>query len=253
MGIPTLPRLNTFAILLGLAVCGPAQAAECNRFAVEVATVPVPYQYPRGLEQADRLMANVPHEADLILVGDSLLANWPDDMARRQFGSDRIWNFAVGGSVTQNTLWQLGQLPPDGPKPAEVLMLVGTNNLTRDDMPACAIAAGIEAVAAAAHDRWPGAKIHLMGIPPRGADFRFRNDARLAVNENVRAWAAKRAYLDYFEVDASEITCGQYDRPLQVAATGADGASPCPNYADDFGHFKRPGYDVIFLALPKAR
>jgi platelet-activating factor acetylhydrolase IB subunit beta/gamma len=230
-----------------------AQAAECNRFAVEVATDPVPHQYPRGLEQAHRLLEKLPHQADTILLGDSLIANWPDDMARRQFRSDHVWNFAVGGSVTQNTLWQLERLPPNDLNPVQIVVLVGTNNLTRDDMPACAIASGIEAVVTAAHEKWPGAKIHVMGIPPRGEDFHFRDDARLEVNEDVRTWARAFAYLDYFEVNASEITCGQYDRPLQAAATGASGKSRCTNYADDFGHFKRPGYEVIFSALSKTR
>jgi lysophospholipase L1-like esterase len=247
--MPTVSRLIIPAVLLALAACGQSQAAACDRFAVAVATDPVPYQYPRGLERADRLLGNLPRKADVILVGDSLLANWPADMARRQFGTDHVWNFAVGGSVTQNTLWQLGRLPPNSLTPDGVLVLVGTNNLTRDDMPACAVAAGIEAVATAAHKKWPAAKIHVMGIPPRGVDFRFRDDARLEVNADLRARAGTLAYLDYFEVDASAITCGQYDRPLQVAAASAEELSRCANYADDFGHFKRPGYEVIFSAL----
>jgi hypothetical protein len=82
-------------------------------------------------------------------------------------------------------------------------------------------------------------------------DFRFRDDVRLAVNEEVRAWAEPLAYLDYFEVDASAITCGQDDRPLQVAAAGASLAPRCANYADDFGHLKRPGYELIFSAMTR--
>jgi platelet-activating factor acetylhydrolase IB subunit beta/gamma len=224
-----------------------AQAAECNRFAVEVATDPVPYQYPHGLEKAYALLHQPPAGADIILIGDSLIANWPADMARRQFRSGNVWNFAVGGSTSQNTLWQLGELKPDDLRPAQLVVLVGTNNLTRDDMPACAIAAGIEAVMTAAHDQWPGAQMHVMGIPPRGTDFHFRDSVRLAVNAELRAWAKGFSYLHYFEVDAAEITCGQYDRPLRTAAIGK--GLDCENYADDFGHFQRAGYDVIFKAL----
>jgi lysophospholipase L1-like esterase len=238
-----------FAAVLALAGAAGVQAEECNRFAVEVATNPAPYQYPRGLEKAYGLLASIPSRADTVLIGDSLMANWPADMARRQFRSEHVWNFAVGGSVTQNTLWQLENLKPNGLNPERAIVLVGTNNLTRDDMPACAIAAGIKAVVTAAHAKWPGARIDVMGIPPRGVDFRFRDAARLAVNAEIRTWAKDLSYLHYFEVDASEITCGQYDGPVEVAAAGGHRLPTCANYADDFGHFKRAGYDVIFSAM----
>lgn len=243
--------LLSAAVLL-LAGTAGAHAGECDRFAVDVAVDPVPYQYPRGLEKARQLLSDVPPAADTVLLGDSLMANWPADMARRQFRSEHVWNFAVGGSVTQNTLWQLERLKQDGPQPGRVAVLVGTNNLTRDDMPACAIAAGIEAVVTAAHAKWPNAKIDVMGIPPRGADFHFRDEARLAVNAEVEAWAQALAYLNYFEVDASVITCGQYDMPVQAAAAGAHATPACANYADDFGHFRRAGYEVIFSAMTRA-
>jgi lysophospholipase L1-like esterase len=240
-----------FAMVLALAGAAGVQAEECNRFAVEVATNPVPYQYPRGLEKAYDLLANLPSEADTILIGDSLVANWPADMARRQFQSEHVWNFAVGGSVTQNTLWQLQRLEHSAQHPARLMVLVGTNNLTREDMPACAIARGIKAVVTTAHAKWPTAKIDVMGIPPRGVDFRFRDAARLAVNADIKAWTRNLPYLHYFEVDASEISCGQYDRPVQVAAAGEHSLPTCANYADDFGHFKRAGYEVIFSAMAK--
>lgn len=232
--------------LLGSVV---AQGSECNQFAIDVATGPVPYQYPQGLEKASELLGTVPDQADVVLVGDSLMANWPADMARRQFRSQHVWNFAVGGSVTQNTLWQLGKLGATTLRPREVVVLVGTNNLTRDDMPACAIAAGIKAVAEAVHATWPTATTHVVGIPPRGPDFHFRDAARLAVNEEIRAWTKDRPYLRYFEVEASEMTCGQYERPVQAAATGLRPGPDCANYADDFGHFRRAGYAVLFSAM----
>ena len=247
-----MTRIFALTLLLALFGYGGAQSAECDPFAVAVATDPVPNQYPRGLEKAHTLLDHVPRMADVVLVGDSLVANWPEDMARRQFKSDRIWNFAVGGSVSQNTLWQLGKLKATGLEPAQVVVLVGTNNLTRDDMPACAIAAGIKAVVMAAHQKWPGAKLHVMGIPPRGMDFHFRDTVRLAINSEVEAWTKGFAYQHYFEVDASAVTCGQYDRPVQAVSAAARRLPTCANYADDFGHFKRAGYDVVFSAMMKA-
>jgi lysophospholipase L1-like esterase len=202
------------------------------------------------LEKAHALLAQVPDTADIILIGDSLAANLPNDIAQRQFRSDHVWNLAVGGSTTQNTLWQLARLEADGLKPRAAIVLVGTNNLTREDMPACAIAAGIKAVVVATHRQWPGTKVDVMGIPPRGRDFGFRDKDRKAVNAEIQAWARDQPYVHYFEVDAATMTCGQYERPVHVAAAGAEQTVPrCQNYADDFGHFKRAGYEVVLKAL----
>lgn len=235
--------------LLALIGGAGARAEDCDRFAVEVATSPAPYQYPHGLKKAYSLLGSVPGSADTILIGDSLVANWPEDMAARQFKSGPVWNFAVGGSVSQNALWQLGRLKADGLKPARILVMIGTNNLTYDSMPACAIAAGIKAVATSAHQKWPESKVHVIGIPPRGTDFHFRDDVRLEVNREIKAWSHDFTFLDYFEVDASKMTCGQYDRPVKTASTTAVSVSRCENYADDFGHFKRAGYEVIYSAM----
>ena len=89
-----------------------------------------------------------------------------------------------------------------------------------------------------------------MGIPPRGSDFRFRDADRKAINTAVRDWTTPLPEVHYFEVVDMTMTCGQY---AGVAVASADAStlpkSRCENYADDFGHFRRPGYDVIYSAL----
>jgi hypothetical protein len=244
-----LAKTILIAALVALAGSAGARAEVCDRFAVEVATNPVPYQYPHGLSKAYALLGQVPDKADTILIGDSLVANWPRDMAARQFKSGPVWNFAVGGSVSQNTLWQLGKLKADSLKPARIVVLIGTNNLTHDYMPACAIAEGIKQVALSTHRKWPESTVQLIGIPPRGTNFHFRDDVRMDVNREIKAWSRDFSFLDYFEVNASEITCGQYDKPIVVATAVAQPVPGCANYADDFGHFKRAGYEVIFKAM----
>jgi hypothetical protein len=89
-----------------------------------------------------------------------------------------------------------------------------------------------------------------MGIPPRGSDFHFRDQDRKTINAAVRDWIATRPETHYFEVDDRVMTCGRY-AGVTVASTDATTMpeSRCANYADDFGHFRRPGYDVIYSAL----
>lgn len=247
--------MRTIAFLLMSGLFGTAaNAADCNRFAVEITTTPVLYQWTSALEKASALLKAPPRQADTILLGDSLLAFWPRDLAEEQFGRDKVWNFAVGGSRTQHILWQLDQLDAASLKPREVIVLIGTNNLSDEKLPACAIISGIEAVATRTRALWPGAAIQLMGIPPRGADFHFRDADRKAINAAIRDWSSTQHAMGYFEADEVKMTCGAY---AGVTVASADPqavtGSRCENYADDFGHFRRPGYSVIYSALRGAK
>jgi lysophospholipase L1-like esterase len=233
-----------------MALIGPASLAwaddkVCDPYAVRVATDAVPYQWPHGLKRADDLLANPPERADIVLIGDSLLANWPEDQIRRQFGKRVVWNAAIGGAMTQHALWLLNRLEKHAPKVSRITLLIGTNNLTHDYMPPCAIAAGIQAVAEKALAVWPNAQLDLVAVPPRGADFHFRDADRKALNADLAAWAAHRPRLRYVEIDALKLTCGG-DR-----AKSAEARPACGNYADDHGHFRRAGYEVIFSALTR--
>lgn len=250
----TRAALAFSGVILSLLASFPAYSAECNAKTARATTRPMQYDYARGMEKAEAIFASVPATAEAILIGDSLVAFWPRDMAASQFHSDHIWNIGVGGAETQETLWLLNSIGGADLSPSQLFILVGTNNLTHETMPACAIAAGIEAVASAAHAKWPRAKVNVMGIPPRGSDFHFRDRDRQAVNDEVRAWGGALPWLHYFEVDADRMTCGQY-AATGVKTADASGASAvhnrCANYADDFGHFMRPGYEVIFSAMTR--
>ena len=67
----------------------------------------------------------------------------------------------------------------------------------------------------------------------------------VAANAEIKAWAKTQSSLHYFEAGVSEITCGHYDKPSPVGH--------CENYADDFGHVKRAGYELIFRFLSLGR
>jgi hypothetical protein len=245
--------LREFIFLLTFLLLGTAaaRAEQCNRFAVAITTTPVLYQWTSALEKATTLLDAPPERADTILLGDSLLAFWPKDLANQQFGAGKVWNFAVGGSRTQHMLWQLDQLGDAAPlAPREVVVLIGTNNLSDEKLPACAIIEGIKTVAIKVRAEWQDAMIHVMGIPPRGSDFHFRDRDRKVINRAVRAWIKTQPGMHYFEVDDTMMTCGQYAGVALASAHAATlPGSRCENYADDFGHFRRPGYNVIYSAL----
>ena len=234
------------ATLLSLAGAGMTHAAACKEEGILSATTPQEYTKPHMVRKAENLLGDVPSKADTILLGDSLLERWPADQVQQQFGDKQVWNFAIGGSRTEHILWLMNELGPSSLKPKEVIVLIGTNNLSQKKLQPCAIIAGIEKVVMEARNKWPSAALRVMGIPPRGPAFHFRDKGRLSINENIKFWIAEVPNARYFEVDNQTITCGLYQKDVE-------NITDCQNYADDFGHFERPGYDVIYNALRKSQ
>ena len=215
-------------ILLGTAT---ARAEQCNRFAVEITTTPVLYQWTSVLEKATLLLAAPPEQADTILLGDSLLAFWPKDLAAQQFGQGRVWNFGVGGSRTQHILWQLGKFAGQPSlKPREVILLIGTNNLY-DNYNAGTdeeIAAGIEAVVDRIHAKLPHTPIVLLAILPRQNDyFCTRIDRINAIIQTLDT----RDDVHYLDLTPDfELSHGQVKPNL---------------YNNDHLHLEQPGYNLL--------
>ena len=122
----------------------------------------------------------------VLLVGDSLVARWPRDLAPK--GS---FNFGVGGDRTENVLWRLenARLPPAD----RAVILVGTNNLRRDE--AACIADGILAIAQEIATRSKPRKTVVIGILPRRANAKMAEKI-VAVNRQLAAAAGQYRFLD---------------------------------------------------------
>jgi lysophospholipase L1-like esterase len=238
-------------LVYSLLAAAGAHACEVN--AVATATTPAPIDWDAGKTRLQDRMASIPDAADLLLIGDSLLAYWPEDMTATQFAGQRVWNFAVGGSKTQNLLWLLEQLPARKPQPKRAILLIGTNNLNQPAPPTCAIAAGIEASVHRLRSIWPQMAIMIVGVPPKGSDFHFLDRERMSLNRALSRWADGKPGLRFIEIDPDRLTCGFYSQGRKASEI-RDGKtrSLCENYADDLGHFRRPGYRVIHAAIADA-
>jgi hypothetical protein len=95
--------------------------------------MPRPPSTPSALKRLNRLAANLPRAADLILVGDSLAAGWPTDLIAQPW--QHVFNFGLPGDRIQHTLWRLDVLPLAHLRPERVVILLGTNNLGDGDEP----------------------------------------------------------------------------------------------------------------------
>jgi hypothetical protein len=217
--------------LLVAAVCAvllysaPVSAEICDAFEELFTTTPAPPQNPALWRfYSERLAAAPPGSYDLLLLGDSLAQLWPD----ASFSPLRAANLGVGGDGTQHLLWRLESPEMKTLKLGKVLIMIGTNNLGENQ--SCAIAAGISKIVKKASVIWPSSQIAFLEIPPRGVDFKFNNDRRLATN------AAVRQIPDLISIDVDDaITCRW--------------KAPCANYSDDNLHFSEVGYRILRNAV----
>jgi len=115
-------------------------------------------------------------KASLVFIGDSITQMFggePHD--RSQPGKD-VWeqfygkrnaaNLGFGYDFVENTLWRLRHGELDGAAAKVVVILIGTNNVSRNTPEE--IAAGVRAICAEVHQRQPSAKTVLMAVFPRG-------------------------------------------------------------------------------------
>ncbi len=139
-----------------------------------------------------KVRSHVDHAArggvDLLLVGDSITEGWGGTEAwRRVFGGYASANFGIGGDATQNLLWRLENGGIGALRPKLVVLLIGVNNLGREQHSPEETARGIRAVLACLRQGFPGAKVLLYGIFP--ADAAPDSPFRRAIEETNRLLA----------------------------------------------------------------
>ena len=110
---------------------------------------------------------------DVLFVGDSITHGW-------EGGGKTVWdqkiapfkaaNFGIGGDRTEHVLWRFEHSNLEGAlNPKVIIIMIGTNNTGhRKDKPE-ETAAGIGAICAKLHERFPHAQQLLLAIFPRGA------------------------------------------------------------------------------------
>ncbi|MHA7063552.1 GDSL-type esterase/lipase family protein [Azospirillum argentinense] len=168
-----------------------------------------------------------------MLLGDSLIAGWPPDLARRLFDAEPM-NFGAGGDTAGNLLWRVRQSFGPGMGLRSALILVGTNDLPNRS--AAEIAGTIGTITTDMKRSAPGACITLLTLLPR-RDGNAAFAERIAeVNRRLAALAAPGLRV----VDANT--------PLRDACP-AEGA--CPLYKDPV-HLTRAGYERLTAAVGKA-
>jgi lysophospholipase L1-like esterase len=135
--------------------------------------------------QCESVVATRP---ELVFIGDSITARWPQEVLEARFGKYRPINLGIGGDWIQNVLWRVQNGTLDKAAPKVVVLLIGTNNLTGKFTPD-EIAANIGGLIQAIQSKTAQSKILLLGILPRGVSIKDE------INETIRQTNAKLATL----------------------------------------------------------
>lgn len=139
-------------------------------------------------------------QVDLLMLGDSITQGWlATKVWSERFGAWRSANFGIGGDATQNLLWRLQNGDVGVLQPRLIVLLIGINNLGREEHSPEETFAGINAILAFLAKSFPHSKVLLSAIlpPDRSPDSPFRARAE-ATNRLLKAGAAELglAYLD---------------------------------------------------------
>ncbi|MCB8879865.1 hypothetical protein ACELLULO517_06440 [Acidisoma cellulosilytica] len=129
-------------------------------------TTPIPEQSSGPLFYAEKIIPKrMPAQVDLIILGDSQAANWPEDLAKSLDPAGNVFNLGVAGDRTQNVLWRLREPALKRLDPSNVILFIGRNNINANDKP-CAVAIGTMAIVKMTHLVWPKTHIVVVGVTP---------------------------------------------------------------------------------------
>ncbi len=167
--------------------------------------------------------------AAIVFDGDSITNRWESTGKQvwEQHYAGNSADFGIEGDRIENVLWRLSKGQVDGVDPKVIVLMIGTNNSSRDS--ADQIAEGIKAVVADYEKRCPQAHIILMAVFPRSAKPTDNLRQKLvSVNQQI-------ASLD----DGKQVSFVDIG-PKLLEADGTYSASMAP----DFLHPGAKGYEI---------
>jgi beta-glucosidase len=138
-------------------------------------------------------------KVDLLMVGDSIIFEWPRvgrQVWEEFYGTRNAVNIGSSGDQTYHMLWHFQNGGLDGMKdrnPKLVVVMIGTNNRGEPERRGEDTAYGILALLKEIHAKLPESKILLMPIFPRGDtpedSGRLRNDE---INKIIRTYVDEK-------------------------------------------------------------
>jgi lysophospholipase L1-like esterase len=175
-------------IILTLAGCA-SQKVSCSQVTAQIAKStnaaikPVPRD-GKWMARHESINENAKKgDAQVIFVGDSITQQWEKFPALwdQYFSKYKPLNAGISGDKTQNVLWRLEHGNVDDIKPKVAVVMIGTNNSSKEEFTAEQIAEGVEAIVCTLRTKLPETKVLLLAIFPRGSDDQRKDKAHDAI------------------------------------------------------------------------
>lgn len=192
----TPSRRSILFLALSLFVCAGTSLGQTAT--VREATTPVPREGAWMNMHEEFLARTKAGNVDLLFLGDSITQGWRGvrKIWDRYYAPRNAANYGIGGDKTEHVLWRLEHGEIDGIKPKVVVLMIGTNNVRRDEP--SDIAAGITAIVKTLRKKLPDTKILLLGVFPRSRTPDQARERVKAVNDRIAGLDDGKAvkYLD---------------------------------------------------------
>ncbi len=167
---------------------------------------------------------------DIVFVGDSLTQGWETagkNAWKKYYEPRNALNMGIIGDRTQNVLWRLDHANIAGISPRLAVLLIGTNN-RRYNSPR-EIAMGVTAVVEKLKEKFPSAKVLVLGLFPCDEDLHSYRTKILETNSLL-------SLLD----DGQRVFFLDIGRRFLSGEGGTLTADIMPDYL----HLSRKGYDI---------
>jgi len=178
-------------------------------------------------------------DIDILFMGDSITDGWRTGgkaVFEKHFAPLKTANFGIGGDKTQGILWRMENGELEGYTPKLMMLMIGTNNIggvkkdgtTTGNTPE-EIAVGITLIVTKFRDKFPQAKVLLLGVFPR----------------NAKADSAQRMAVNNINKIISKYDDGNYVRYLDLADKFLDKDGTLPkDIMPDALHPNLRGYEI---------
>jgi beta-glucosidase len=170
----------------------------------------------------------------VLFLGDSITELWGSngkEVWAHYYAKLNAANFGISGDQTQHVLWRIENGELDGISPKVVVLMIGTNNLTR--YPTEVVVRADTLIVQKIHEKLPDTKVLLMGIFPRGPDPKIHSTSFYRVKINL------------VNAELAKLDDGKKTRFLDIGGKflNDDGSLPRP-IMPDFLHPSAAGYQL---------